>query len=234
MGRITVAAAAVAVSMLSASALAQTGKPAPANPVGAGQGWSAQTVPEQKSGRAFEARELQAIQKVTTYFNELSNLKGQFVQLNPDGKKLRGRIYVKRPGRFRFDYAPPSKQVIISDGTYLAVQDLDIKTDDRYELDRTPFRLLLRKDVDLIRDANILDVQEVEDLIVLALRDKSPDAPGRIKLVIATKPKLELKEWITTDAQNLDTRVELSNIDVKEELDAKVFEIRSVALEKLQ
>ena len=40
----------------------------------------------------------------------------------------------------------------------MAIQDLDLKTDERIELDYTPFRVLLRKDVDLLRDARILEV----------------------------------------------------------------------------
>ena len=78
--------------------------------------------------------------------------------------------------------------MILSDGQYLAIQDHDLKTDDRVSLDQTPFRVLLRKDVDLLRDARILEVQDVDDVIVLALQDKSPDAPGRIKLFLAKKP----------------------------------------------
>ena len=106
--------------------------------------------------------------------------------------------------------------MILSDGQYMAIQDLDMKTDDRVELDRTPFRVLLRKDVDLLRDAHILEVKEVDDVIVLALQDRNPDNPGRIKLFLAKKPSLELKEWITTDSQGLDTRVELTEVSKAE------------------
>ena len=209
------------------------------------QGWTSTTQPTPvqsvgpatnatTQGQPFDERQLDAIKKVTAYFNALANLKTQFVQTNPDGKKLKGKLAVKRPGRFRFDYNLPSRQVVVSDGKYLAIQDLDIKTDDRYELDRTPFRLLLKSEVDLIRDAKIFDIQTADDLIVMTLQDKSPDTPGRIKLFLATKPVLELKEWVTTDAQNLETRVELSNGDVKEDIDPKLFDIKSVALEKFQ
>ncbi len=51
---------------------------------------------------------------------------------------------------------------------------------------------------------------------MLALRDKSPDAPGKIKLFMTTKPQVELKEWLTTDAQGIDTRVELSELTKRE------------------
>ncbi len=84
------------------------------------------------------------------------------MQTNADGKSMRGKLYFKRPGRFRFDYARPSRMVIISDGTQLAIQDSDVNSDDRIELDQTPFRVLLRQDVDLVRDARILEVQEVD------------------------------------------------------------------------
>ncbi|MEQ1616475.1 MAG: outer membrane lipoprotein carrier protein LolA [Hyphomicrobiaceae bacterium] len=210
---------------------AQDTKKAPPNPVG--QNWPAQTqVGTGTDAKVFDANQIATVKKVTDYFNALNNLKGVFQQTNPDGKKMRGAVLVKKPGRFRFDYNKPSEQIVMSDGKMLAIQDLDGNSDDRYELDNTPFRMLLKKDVDLLRDARILDVQEAEDLIILTVMDKSPDAPGRIKLFFSVKPGLELKEWVTTDAQNLDTRVELSGINRTDEIDAAKFDIKSVALNK--
>jgi len=101
-------------------------------------------------------------------------------------------------------------------------------------LENTPFRVLLAKDVDLIRDARILSVQDIDDVIVLALEDKSPDTPGRIKLFLAKKPSLELKEWITTDSQGLETRVELIELSKTDELDPGLFKPPLVSLQKLQ
>jgi outer membrane lipoprotein-sorting protein len=209
---------------------------APAPGAGAtGQAWPAQVqTGTGTDARVFDANQVATIKKVTDYFNALNNLKGAFQQTNPDGKRVRGSLYVKKPGRFRFDYNKPSRQIVISDGKMLAVQDTDVNSDDRYELDNTPFRMLLRKDVDLMRDARILDVQEAEDLIIITVMDKSPDAPGKIKLFFAVKPALELKEWVTTDAQNVDTRVELSAINRTDEVDAGLFDIKSVALRKFQ
>jgi outer membrane lipoprotein-sorting protein len=67
-------------------------------------------------------------------------------------------------------------------------------------------------------------VQEANDLIVLTLQDKNPDTPGRIKLFLVKIPALELKEWVTTDAQGLDTRIELSNLVRTEEIDQTLFQ----------
>jgi outer membrane lipoprotein-sorting protein len=223
MKRAGIVFAAAGLAAMSAGAFAQEVKKPDAPVVGGG--WSAPTTKpaDSTTAKVFDAAQIETIKKVSGYFNTLDNLKGTFVQTNAANKRERGKFYVKRPGRFRFDYALPSKQIIISDGKYLAIQDLDLKNEDTYELDNTPFRLLLRKDVDLMRDALIGEVQEADDLIVISLKDKSPDAPGAIKLFLAKKPTLELKEWVTSDAQGGSTRVEVSELNKTEAIDDKLF-----------
>jgi outer membrane lipoprotein-sorting protein len=185
-------------------------------------------------GADFDIKQLEVIQKLTAYFNEMGDMKGAFQQTTPDGKKLRGKIYVKRPNLFRFEYNLPSKQLIISDGKSMIVQDLDLKTDDRWGLDKTPFRIVLRPNVDLLRDARILEVGETEDRFNITLMDKSPETLGRLTLLFTKKPAVELKEWITTDSQNLDTKVELFEFAKADDLDNKLFVPPPVALQKLQ
>jgi outer membrane lipoprotein-sorting protein len=226
---------AASIALAAGAAMAQDGKkPLPPNPVGAQGSWT-QTVNKEAaiSGEELDKRQIELIRKVTAYFNQLTEIKGLFVQTGADNKRVRGKFYVQRPGRFRFDYSPPSRLVILSDGQYMAIQDLDLKTDDRVELDRTPFRVLLRKDVDLLRDANILEVKEVDDVIVLALQDKSPDTPGRIKLFLAKTPNLELREWVMTDSQGLDTRVELTEVSKAEALDPALFRATNLVFQRL-
>jgi outer membrane lipoprotein-sorting protein len=234
--RITTRLAVIAVVALApAWVLAQDAKkPVPANPVGAGGAWS-QSVNKEAAiaSEEFDKKQMELIHKVASYFNQMTEIKGLFVQTSADNKRMRGKFYVQQPGRFRFDYNPPSRLVILSDGQYMAIQDFDMKTDDRVELDRTPFRVLLRKDVDLLRDAHILEVKEVDDVIALALQDRNPDNPGRIKLFLAKKPNLELKEWITTDSQGLDTRVELVEVNKTEALDPALFKAPSMVFQRL-
>jgi outer membrane lipoprotein-sorting protein len=210
-------------------------KPVPPNPVGAHGTWTNSVTKEAAvAGAEYDKRQLGLIQKVSLYFNQMSDLKGVFVQTSADHKRAHGKFYVKRPGRFRFDYGPPSKVVVLSDGEYLAIQDHDLKTDDRIALDQTPFRVLMRKDVDLLRDARILEVQDVSDVIVLLLEDKNPDNPGRIKLYLGKKPDLELKEWVTTDNQGLETRIELTEVTRVDNLDAGMFKPPPIALERIR
>jgi hypothetical protein len=98
-------------------------KPVPPNPVGAGGAWT-QSVNKDAAikGEEFDKKQIELIQKVTGYFNQMTEIKGGFVQTSADNKRLRGKFYVKQPGRFRFDYSPPSRVVILSDGQYMATR----------------------------------------------------------------------------------------------------------------
>lgn len=222
----------VLAALCAAPALAEDDKK-PAAAVGANSGWNAQVAPPGE-GITLDEKQTASVKLVNDYFNGLSDFKGAFVQTGADNKRMRGKFFVQRPGKFRFEYALPSKQLIVSDGEYLAIQDHDIETEDRIALDQTPFRLLLRKDVDLIRDAKILEIQDSDDALVVALQDKSPDSPGRIKLFLGKKPALELKEWTTLDAQNLETRVEVSDLVKGEKAELTMFKIQPVGLVKTQ
>lgn len=221
------------LAFAAAMAGAEEAKKAPApNAVGAGSGWAANVAADKAGGATLDEAQTSVIKTVNTYFNDLKHLKGSFVQTNPDKKRQKGKFALKRPGKFRFDYSLPSKQIIISDGEYLAIQDLDLNNEDRIALDQTPFRLVMRKDVDLLRDAKIIDAQQSEDLVILTVQDKSPDTPGRIKLFLATKPSVELKEWVTTDAQGQETRVEIGDLNRTDDVDAGLFKIEAVGFNK--
>lgn len=86
------------------------------------------------------------------------------------------------------------------------------------------FRALLQKDVDLLRDTRIFEVLEEESSIVVTFEDQSSDTAGRIKLFMASKPAMQIKAWITKDAQGLDTQVDLTDVQPSEEPDPKLFD----------
>lgn len=166
---------------------------------------------------------LEVVQKANDYFNTMTTLQGNFVQTDPDNKQKRGKFYFERPGKVRFDYASPSRLVIVSNGEYLAIEDHDLKTTDRYPLEMTPFRLVLAEKVDLLRDAIILAVNQGEEMVVLTMEDRKGDTGGRIRLFF-NKADMTLKQWITTDPQGLDTRVELADIESGKAVSANLFE----------
>lgn len=191
---------------------------------GATSGWAAaQTGNSGAVEIKLDPKQTAALKRISEYFDTLKNMKGTFAQTDPDKKRSRGRFYVQKPGKFRFDYGSPSRKIMASDGRLLRVKEPDQSNEDAVELDNTPFRMLLKKDVDLARDARILDVQESEDLIVVALQDRSPDAPGRVQLIFTKKPSLDLKEWVVRDPQGLETKVEVAELNKTDAIDPKLF-----------
>ncbi|MFM9849811.1 MAG: LolA family protein [Hyphomicrobiaceae bacterium] len=203
----------------------ETKKQAPAGPV--------ETKGDKTAGE-LSSQQIALVEKVSAYFNRMTALKGAFMQTSAGGARLRGKFYVQRPGRFRFDFAKPSRLVIVSDGRQVAIQDHDLKTDDRWDLDQTPFGALLQQDVNLLRDARFFEVQESDDAIVIAFEDKSQSMPGPLKIFLARQPALELRKWITKDLQGRDTLIELSDMVTVDDFEPGWFKPASIALERLR
>lgn len=222
----------LAVTAAAPGALAQAQKP-PSNPVGAGWGSTVREAPGVAT-QTLSAEQMQSIGLVNDYFNKLETLQGRFEQTNPDRKVQRGLFYLMRPGRFRFDYNRPSRQVIISDGTYLAIQDMDLKNEDVYSLENTPFRMLLRPNVDLLRDAKVLAVEQSPHQIAVTITDKDPDAPGQITVYLARGEAPELAGWVTTDMQGGVTKVEVSDLSRPASLKKELFERQKFFMKSIQ
>jgi outer membrane lipoprotein-sorting protein len=177
-----------------------------------GASWQAAVEAAQAPTPLIGDEQKHAVAKINAYFNQITNLQGNFEQIDPNNKRSSGRFYVQRPGKIRFDYAPPSALRIVADGASLAIEDSDLKTVEKYPIESTPFRLLLAKTVDLGRDARIVGVERQDTSLAITLEDKTGDAAGMIKLYFDTDPQLELKEWVITDAQGLTTTVTVDNV----------------------
>jgi outer membrane lipoprotein-sorting protein len=208
-------------------------KPVPPNPVGAGGAWT-QSVNKDAAikGEEFDKKQIELIQKVTGYFNQMTELKGGFVQTSADNKRLRGKFYVKQPGRFRFDYSPPSRVVILSDGQYMAIQDFDMKTDDGSSSARRRSGCCCAR-TSICCGTHKSSRSKRSTTSCAGLAGPQSRQSGRIKLFLAKKPNLELKEWITTDSQGLDTRIELTEVSKADSLDPALFKPTSVVFQRL-
>jgi len=69
---------------------------------------------------------------VQTFFNELHTLQADFHQEVRDGDNTvqqvsDGKVGIQRPGRFRWDYASPYRQQLVSDGERLWSYDEDLE-----------------------------------------------------------------------------------------------------------
>jgi outer membrane lipoprotein-sorting protein len=206
----------------------------PTSPVGSGPSWQTGTSQPPQGAQAVPPaieNDAEVVKKVNDYFNKLTDLQGIFLQTDPDGRQKKGRFYFQRPGKVRFDYTQPASLRIVSDGRYLAIEDERANTSERYPLDVTPFRLLLSEKVDLATDAKILGVEQGPDVTVLTVEDKASDNSGRIRLFFGTAD-MGLREWIITDAQGLDTRIQVSDVLPNKKVAENLFIISAFGLDR--
>jgi outer membrane lipoprotein-sorting protein len=177
-----------------------------------GAGWDAAVEAAPAATPLIGEQQDAAVQRINAYFNGITNLQGNFEQIDSNNKHTVGRFYVQRPGKLRFDYAPPSTLRLVADGHFLAIEDSSLKTIEKYPLESTPFRLLLGDGVDLARDARIVGVESDDDSLAITLEDKGGQAAGQIKLYFQTEPEMKLKQWVITDAQGLATTVTVNDM----------------------
>lgn len=155
----------------------------------------------------------QDLQRIAGYFNSVRTMKGRFLQVGPDGNAAEGQIFLSRPGRFRFEFDPPVPMLIVSDGTYIVMEDKELRSVERIPLGATPLDLLLRDQVSFEgKDVGIARIER--GAAILRVRLFAPDRPreGALTIVFGDRP-LEFAGWIITDAQGKDTAITLSQME---------------------
>lgn len=188
------------------------------------------------------AEQQRDLDQVNSYLNRLDKLHSEFEQTGPDGTISRGDFYLSRPGRLRFDYARPDELLIIADGLWLAVQDGELNTVDRFPIKSTPLSLLLDAEIDLGKSTQLAGIRREGDSLQLTLQDPEAPEKGQVTLFFAAAnaemtemaEKLELRRWIVVDAQGLATQIDLNKIERRDTLDPKLFIMRDPAPDALR
>ncbi|MEE4238325.1 MAG: outer membrane lipoprotein carrier protein LolA [Anderseniella sp.] len=166
-----------------------------------------------------------ALTQLNAYLNEIRNLSGEFTQTSPRGQVASGIFYIAKPGKMRFEYAPPSPLLVVSDGNWVTVKNTQRKSDDQYPLSTTPLKLVLADQVNLFEQAVILNVEHTETLSAITMQEKGQLVAGQLTMVF-DRANNELVQWIIVDGKGQRTSVELSNIDKTAEPNPKLFVVQ--------
>lgn len=166
--------------------------------------------------------ETSAVEELSNYFNSFKTLQGEFTQVSPQGRVSTGLFFLSKPGRLRFEYAPPNPFVVVSDGSWVVIENRKQKTTDQYPLAATPLKLLLSDEINLLKQADIKSVETTDGVSTIAVEDRNRAIPGRLVLVFDTHRK-ELAQWIVEDAKGKRTTISLANLETGKEPDPKLF-----------
>ena len=179
----------------------------------------------QISSAAFNAQDSADLGKISAYLNSIQSMQASFVQVGPNGELDQGTVYARKPGRLRFEYAPPSPYLIVSDGQTIAVSNSKLKTVDRYPLIDNPLNMILRDGVDLTKDPRISKIDRQSGTLRITAVEKSGPMKGSVTLIFSY-PATELRQWIITDAQGLQTMIALKNTKTGVSLAPELFIIK--------
>jgi outer membrane lipoprotein-sorting protein len=150
------------------------------------------------------------VDRAGAYLESLNEDKGRFVQTDPRGTVTQGELYLKRPGMIRFQYDPPSRQVVVSDGKTVKVVDPRLKTVNSYPLKATPLSVFLSEHIRLDKGVVVDQVMRTSyGFQIIAHKGTLRD--GTLAVVFADKP-MRLMEWTVQDAQGGRTRVQVDNL----------------------
>jgi outer membrane lipoprotein-sorting protein len=183
-----------------------------------------QTAPAISANSRFNRNQQIALHHINEYFNSFRMMEGQFIQFGPNGEQSEGVFFLSRPGRIRFRYGPPARLDVIADGSSVAIRDNRNNTQDLYPLSKTPLRYLLADAIDLTSQDIVDAVREEADLIALIIVEKSTFVEGKLTLIFDRKT-YELRQWVVTDAQGLDTSVAIYNVRIGRPQKAGLYRI---------
>ena len=180
------------------------------------------------------AAEKLSLDRISGYFNSFRTAVADFVQINTDGTQSTGRLYIRRPGRVRFEYDPPVEVLVIADGSTVGIIDGKSNTGpEGYPLHRTPLKIILARTVDLGRERMVIGHDGGDGTTTVRAQD--PDNPeyGSIDLVFSNDP-VALRRWVIHDDTGGSTTIILGKLETGVRIAASQFEIPGGLKDRLQ
>jgi outer membrane lipoprotein-sorting protein len=177
-------------------------------------------------GLPARAAGLIPLSDISTYLRGLDLAQARFTQRNADGSTATGTLYLRRPGRARFEYDPPAEVlVMVGGGTVAIFDDKGDPTPESYPLSRTPLSVILSRNVDLAGSDAIFGHRLEGDLTTVLARDAQNPEYGQIALQFASNPT-RLVRWVIVGETGEETVIELGPLTRPTALSNNLFNIK--------
>jgi outer membrane lipoprotein-sorting protein len=167
-----------------------------------------------------EAQDLAAVQ---AYLKNITSLRARFSQIAPNRQVSSGTMSLQKPGKLRFEYAPPSPILVVSDGTVITLIDYELKQVTRWPINDTPLKPLVRSDFIFGQDVEVLGMRRNAQWINVAITDPKKRDEGSMLLTFARNP-LKLTEWEVIDERGASTIVALDDLQTNVKLESSLWQ----------
>ena len=152
------------------------------------------------------------VPEIENYFASLRTLQARFVQSNPNGSIVQGTLSVRRPGRMRFEYDPPSQLKIVADGSQVTMWDPATRDFGQWPIGWTAASFLVKEPLKLSGDIQVEKIERVAGQLQLTMSQARKPQEGKIIVRFAESP-LQLRGWSIVD--NRGNKVDVALVDVK-------------------
>ena len=171
---------------------------------------------------SLSADQKRSLQKINAFMNSYQSLKSDFTQISSKGQTAQGTLLISKPGKLRFEYAPPNPMLIVSDGKWLTIKNRVKEKGDQFPLSATPLRLVVSPQVDLAAETDVIGFESKDGITSISLADRKSSLGGYIVLVF-DEQRNQLQQWIIVDGKDRRTTVQLANIETGGRFDPKLF-----------
>ena len=174
---------------------------------------------------ALPAAAAPSLGEISNYLNGLKHVRSDIVQVNPDGTRREGTLYVHRPGRMRLEYAQPEADVVIAGGSQISIIEAGSRSARQYPLRSSPLALFLGAELDLEAELGPSSVERNGNRTMITVQDPERPGLGTLELQFTNEP-LRLHGWVVTDAYGRRTRVVLANLEIGVRTEARLFSVQ--------
>lgn len=166
-----------------------------------------------------------SLQDISRYLNGLRTVEAQITQINGDGSISTGQLWIKRPGRMRFEYAAPNEGVVLVEANTVAIFDgKSNQPPETYPLKRTPLSIILANQVNLDRARMVTGHDFDGTATVVTAQDPENPQYGNIQMKFTANP-VELRQWVINDGEGGSTTVILGEQKTGMNIPSRRFDI---------
>lgn len=162
------------------------------------------------------------VSRAEAWFDSISTMRADFIQVASDGTTATGELHLRRPHRMKVIYDLEEPLILLTTPVWLHVDRPKDKTVTSYPISETPLSLILREEV-VLQSKEFTTTHLVRDGITrITLKRDIGEAAGELTLEFTNKP-FELRRWTIRDAADVATTVTLQNMRFGHRYENKFF-----------
>ena len=166
------------------------------------------------------------VPQIEQYFNGIRSLKARFVQSNPNGSVVQGTLYVRRPGRMRFEYDAPSQLKIVADGRQVTMWDNATRDFGQWPIGWTAASFLVKDPLVLSGELQVEKLERVNGMLEATMSQARKPQEGKVIVRLGENPLL-LRGWTIIDNRGNRVTVSLSDMQTGLQLADSLFKDES-------